>query len=846
MAQKIVVRFNGMVLETFSLEAGEYEIGRGPENDIDINHPSVHRRHGKISFINKSWIYQDHTTQKLQTLDNVEPVFVSSEIDIATEEYTLSEQTGDRSLPAFINPRYKKSLLSLAAVLVALVGIALIYVYLKNRGRHSDPNQLLADVRSKVVEFEKIKDLEAIEDYKKYGGFSDADFRENMGYCTGFLVARDVVLTASHCLWGSDLLDLQTSFEIRMFDGKKLKPLRVLGFDPVRDYLFLEVPGVEAYGHLEFADDYKIGQTVYTLGNAHGQGIAIREGIMANETPDLNDPTIKYIRYSAGASPGNSGGPLLDSYGKIVALVFAATGAENYNLGTSCHDLKTGFEKFVDNREEKKIAVKVKKLFNFNLHSFLQKQILPFLSDYSEYPEVNQLVDQMELEFTAPIPFENLGPTLLTEINNKSNAALAEVEKTLLAQKQVILDWASFVSEKTPAILPSQFDNSQNIFYKHNGRYYMKTAGFLDSPNRKDFKGYLEQFDKEKKFDFQAYGMNMELINSTLSQGPIQYVVRNPTKNKLSFDDMAQGSLYSQMILGKKITDEDLIPLFLKNFFGDEGALSGTYSAFIRPQSYKTFTIKALDKKMMQEKVKDGLGRQWNRWSFRVFDQIYFYIYCMPVPEGVQCASRIFPLENKDRREIVEANFRQHILGHFLENPYFWQPEALTLFMQSPEREGLTSLRGIELKDTDGSYKVELKEFKLQFNIPLGVQSIRLQTGFWLAKDNQPQWTGYGAEWIVGGKNPQLCGLMVEPIGTQSIYVLNFLRDTLKRLKLKDDGPKEEIPRLWTQKVKLPEGKDGQLVGYCAPFRENPIEEGAYFVDFKRAKPFTAKYKALK
>ena len=38
-----------------------------------------------------------------------------------------------------------------------------------------------------------------------------------------------------------------------------------------------------------------------------------------------DEPDVKFIRYSAGTSPGNSGGPLLDARGRIVALVFAST-----------------------------------------------------------------------------------------------------------------------------------------------------------------------------------------------------------------------------------------------------------------------------------------------------------------------------------------------------------------------------------------------------------------------------------------------------------------------------------------------------------------------------------------
>jgi hypothetical protein len=640
-------------------------------------------------------------------------------------------------------------------------------------------------------------------------------------------------------------LDLQTSFEIRMADGKKFQPKQILGFDPVRDFLFLKIEGAESYGHLEFANDFKIGQTVYTLGNAHGQGIAIREGIMANETQDLNDPTIKYIRYSAGASPGNSGGPLLDSSGRIVALVFAATGAENYNLGTSCHDLKLGFTKFVENTEPKEIKVKVKRLFNFNLNTFLQKQILPFLAEYSEYPEVNELIDQIELKFEAPIVFDQIGEKILTEVQQKSSQALKSVEEALLAKKQVILDWQSFVSEKTPAIFPSQFDSSQNSFYKHNGRLYMKVAGFLDSPNRKDFRTYVEQFEKEKKFDFQAYGMNTEFVQPPDEKSnQIQYLLKNTAKNKLSVDDLAQGSLYSQLILNTKVTDPGLTTQFLKNYFGDEGALSGTYSAFIRPQSYKTFTLKGIEKPMEHSQVEDGLGRLWHRWNFKLFDQIYFYIYCLPVPEGSLCAARIFPVENKDRRQFVESNFREHILGHFLENPYFWEPQELVTFLQEPANQKLTSLRGIELSKTAGSFQLKLKGFDLLLTLPGSMKSVRILTGLYRGVDQQTVWSGFGAEWLTG--NSQMCGLLLEPENSQSLFVLNFLRDTLKRHKLKEEAKKEEIPKYWTKSFKTPKGDAVQLVGYCAPIRENPIEISTYFVDFKRAKPFTGTYKALK
>ncbi len=843
---KLVIRYNSLGIETINLEPGTYEIGRGSENAIHINHPSIRRQHGKLSFINQSWVYEDGETLRIQTLDNTAPIFLSNEIEMATEAYTLSEETREFSSLGGVSRKNRRTFLALLCVGVFFFLTGLGYFLIKNSRRHSDPNQLLADVRSKIVEFEKIKNPQAIDDYKKYGGFRDEDFRENMGFCTGFFVAPNVVLTASHCLWGSDFLDIQTSFELRTFDGKHFKPVRVLGFDPIRDFLFLELEGAESYGHLDFANDFKIGQTVYTLGNAHGQGIAIREGIMANETADLNDPSIKYIRYSAGASPGNSGGPLLDSEGHIVALVFAATGAENYNLGTSCHDLKEGFKKFVANREPQEISVVVKRLFNFNLNTFMQKQMLPFLPDYNEYPEINQLASQVELTFQVPMEFASIGQLVLTEIQEKSSQALAEIEKKMLEDKQVILDWNSFLSAKTPVILPSQFDSSQNSFYQSNGRYFMKVAGFLDSPSRKDFKAYVEQFDKENKFDFQSYGMNIEYAKPESDTGKPQYMPNNPNKNKNSIDELAQGNLYSQLLLGKKLDDEDLMAVFLKNYFGQEGVLSGTYSAFIRPQAYKSFTLHSLERAPQVENVKDGLGRSWKRFMFQLFDQIYLAVYCVSLPEGTQCVARVFPIENADRRQFVEANFRQHILAHFFENPFFWSPTDLLAFLKSPAKEGLSSFRGINFVEQGSVYAVTLEPFGISFEVPKNAQGVRLQNGLFLNQEKQNVWTGFGAEWILAGKDPKVCGFLVEPDGSQSIYVLNYQRDLLKRRKLKEENKKEETPQYWTHAYKTPKGEKVTLVGYCAPLRENPIEIGAFYVDLKKAKPFTGRYKVLK
>jgi S1-C subfamily serine protease len=847
MKLKLVIRFKNLVVETLELEPGTYEIGRALDCDIHINHSSIHRRHGKLIASGDTWSYEDHTTQNIVEVSGA-PIALSSEIDMATELYTQEEVTRDTEdvLLNFRHAKKKKITYAYIGATVLVLGALLTYIFWSGQQRHSDPNLLLSQVRGQIVEFEKIKDLEAIKDYEDLGQFKDADFRDHMGYCTGFLVAPNVVLTASHCLWGSDFLDIQTNFEIRAADEKKFLPKRILGFDPVRDYLYIEVEGMEAYGALEFAKDFKVGQVVYTLGNAHGQGIAIREGNIASETPDANDASISNIRFSAGASPGNSGGPLIDTHGRIVALVIAATGAENYNVGTPAKDLKKGFKAFVEKREPQKLSVVVRKLFNFNPYDFIRKQMLPYLPEYNEYPELAEKVNAIQLDFDVPMTFEEAPEKILTEVQTKSLKAVLDIEATLLDKHELILDWKSFASEKTPVILPSQFDLSQNNFFRLNKTYYMKLGGFLDSPTKKDFQLYVDQFDKEKKFDFQAYGMNTEIVPPATPDAPIYYLPNNTAKSKKSIEDLAQGSLYSQTWLNSKMDDPQLLSRFFKTYIGEDGILSSTYSAFIRPQSFRNFTIHEITKTSDKLLVKDGSGRDWERFHVKLFDQFHIYVYCMPLPEAVTCVSRMMPVENLYRLSLVEANFREHVLAHFLENPHFWKPQPLIDFLHLPAAGSLTSFRGIQLKKDSTAYTVSLDGFKVDLQVPLEAQSIRLQTGLFKRKDQKAEWTGFGAEWVRAGSHPEVCGIGVEPLGSQSIFILNFLRDSLKRLKLKDDIKADEIPKVFTEKLKTTGGEDLQVFGYCAPLRENPMEIGYSFVDFKKAKPYAPVYKIRK
>jgi len=70
---------------------------------------------------------------------------------------------------------------------------------------------------------------------------------------------------------------------------------------------------------------------VYAVGNALGEGIVIRDGLYTSDTPEEEAGEWKWIRFSAAASPGNSGGPLLDQNGKVIGIVLRKSPNENLN-----------------------------------------------------------------------------------------------------------------------------------------------------------------------------------------------------------------------------------------------------------------------------------------------------------------------------------------------------------------------------------------------------------------------------------------------------------------------------------------------------------------------------------
>lgn len=551
---KLVVIHMNMVVEAFNLEEGDYQLGRSSTNDIVVKHLSLRLKQGRIFSKEGQWFYEDGEKGTFVEINHRDSIALSDRISLATHDYVEKIETQSSNFSG-VKKLYQGKLskrLSVAGALIVFLFLIAIFGYQFFPGGRVSESTLLKQVRDKIVEFEVYPDAEAIGDFKKYAGLKDTDFKESSGFCTGFLVGPNIVLTAAHCLFGTMVIDINNDFYLKTSDGKKHKIKEVLGFDIKKDYLFLKTEGMDPYGHLEFAENYKIEQKVYTIGNVHGEGIAIRDGIISSKSSDPDEPDVKFIRYSAGTSPGNSGGPLLDARGRIVALVFASTRTENFNLGTPSEDLIEAYELFVQNREKKQsVDIAIKRVLNFKPEIMLRALSLPYLPQFNEYPEITQKFRDVAINVKVPIPFEKVDEIVLSPLNREIIKSFRDVQNILKNKKEVVLDWKSFVSDKTPVILPSQFDSSQNVFVKLNNHYYPLLAGFIDSPSKTDFNKYKEQLEKEDKFDFQAYGYNIQVSDEKfdLLDSDVLYKPKNNTGNKQRLQNLSFGTPHSQLLV---------------------------------------------------------------------------------------------------------------------------------------------------------------------------------------------------------------------------------------------------------------------------------------------------------
>ncbi|QCD55493.1 MarP family serine protease [Streptomyces hawaiiensis] len=140
---------------------------------------------------------------------------------------------------------------------------------------------------------------------------------------SGFVYAREHVMTNAHVVAGIDEPTVQIGGVGRTYEA------RVVLFDPQKDVAVLYVPGLKA-PVLRFDDDAGRGDSAVVAGYPQDGDLNLQAATVANRVRATgqniyNDGTATREIYSIRSTvrPGNSGGPLLTTDGRVFGVVFA-------------------------------------------------------------------------------------------------------------------------------------------------------------------------------------------------------------------------------------------------------------------------------------------------------------------------------------------------------------------------------------------------------------------------------------------------------------------------------------------------------------------------------------------
>ena len=159
--------------------------------------------------------------------------------------------------------------------------------------------------------------------------------REEEGSGSGWVLDQEGhIVTNYHVISGSDVISVALS------ESEDSFPAQVVGSDPQNDIAVLKIDAPrELLFPVEIGESrtIRVGQKIYAIGNPFGLERTMTVGIISSLDRTLrskNDRLMKsIIQIDAALNQGNSGGPLLDSEGKVIGMNTAIASLTGENTG---------------------------------------------------------------------------------------------------------------------------------------------------------------------------------------------------------------------------------------------------------------------------------------------------------------------------------------------------------------------------------------------------------------------------------------------------------------------------------------------------------------------------------
>jgi S1-C subfamily serine protease len=163
----------------------------------------------------------------------------------------------------------------------------------------------------------------------------------NLAYEDGAAAGTGMVLTSSGTvLTNNHVISGATSIKVVVPGTGYSYTATVAGYDRTQDVAVLRLRGASNLKTVSAGDSssLRVGQAVRALGNAGGTGSLVSargtvtglgKSITASDDEGSSERLTGLIETNAGVQPGDSGGPLLDSAGRVVGMDTAASSSDS-------------------------------------------------------------------------------------------------------------------------------------------------------------------------------------------------------------------------------------------------------------------------------------------------------------------------------------------------------------------------------------------------------------------------------------------------------------------------------------------------------------------------------------
>jgi len=152
---------------------------------------------------------------------------------------------------------------------------------------------------------------------------------------TGFIIdSQGYVVTNYHVVEGAKAATIITS-------DNQNHAVGLVGYDLDLDIALLKVDGTYKALSLANSDDVTVGEKVIAIGNPLGLQFSVSQGIVSAVHRTGPNGITAYIQTDAALNPGNSGGPLINTDGKVIGINnFKASDSESLGFALEANYIK--------------------------------------------------------------------------------------------------------------------------------------------------------------------------------------------------------------------------------------------------------------------------------------------------------------------------------------------------------------------------------------------------------------------------------------------------------------------------------------------------------------------------